>query len=54
MVKNAHEEINGESENGALNLYRTPYLKLKIDLDYNTKCPNLILHDRDNVNNRKK
>ena len=44
IVTNEREEINCEGENGALNLYRPPYLNLKIDLDYNTKSVQFLYH----------
>jgi hypothetical protein len=28
-------------------MYRPPYLKLKIDLEYNTKAPKIVIFDRD-------
>ena len=32
-------------------MYRPPYLKLKIDLDYNTKAPKIVMFDRDDDSN---
>jgi hypothetical protein len=35
-----------EDDNAKLNMYKPPCLKLKIELNYTTKCPNLILFDK--------
>ena len=32
-------------------MHRPPCLKLKIELNYTTKCPNLILYDKDEASN---
>ena len=49
IIKHEREDISYECENGKLNMYRPPCLKLKIDLNYTTKCPNIILFDRDSI-----
>ena len=32
-------------------MFRPPYLKLNVDLDYNTKAPKIVIFDRDDDSN---
>ena len=50
IVRKASDE-NGDDQ-AKINLsYKPPYIKIKIDLDYNTNTPKLTLFDKDFVNN---
>ena len=51
LVKSVRDDIHLEGENVRTNMYRPPCLKLKIEVNYATKYPNLILYDKNEADN---
>ena len=51
LVKNPRDDIHLEGENVRTNMYRPPCLRLKIEINYTTKCSNLILFDKNEADN---
>ena len=46
LIKNAWEEAIREGDIN-IKMYKPPCLKLRVDIDYNTKAPNVVIFDRD-------